>query len=842
MTPDWLLEAVEHATLAGIAATSEDGVQSYVNPAFCRMLGWSREELLGGRAPFVYWPPEETPALSSAFERMRADQSPREGFELRLMRRDGSRFFVQMLVAPLRNDAGQPCGHLASIHDITDRKRHEQEHLDDALHRLGMSLVQELDEMHLIQRITDEAARFAEAEFGAFVINDGDGRGAGPVLCAVSGLKALALVGVPESALRPLFEPTLAGGGSVRCDDVRTQGPREGTAAPQPHGQLPFTSYLAVPVESRSCEVLGGLLVAHSQPGRFTERQERLVTALASNAAVALDNLRLVRKIRRSEQRAHDARRMVEAQRNVLELIAHGARLPDILDSITRSIEALGDKGLRASILLLDRTTGILRHGAGPSLPAAYNEAIDGMAIGPSVGSCGTAAFHDREIVVTDIAIDPLWLAFRELALSHGLRACWSTPIHSSRGEVLGTFAIYYDEPREPTDEERLLVTALTRTATIAIERAFLDESLAEASRRKDEFLALLGHELRNPLAPIVTALDLLSLGRGDGVHERRVIERQVRHMVQLVDDLLDISRITRGKVELKPQHLDLAATIRKAVEMASPLLEQRAHKLTLDLPREHIIVDGDPVRLAQVFANLLTNAAKFTKRAGQVSVAARRAGDRVVVDVRDDGIGIRAEFLARIFEPFFQGERLVDGAQGGLGLGLPLVWNLVRLHGGSVSATSEGPGHGSCFSVTLPLARVEHGNREPPVAAKDRTRVQRKRVLVVDDNEDAAHLLAEALRVHGHDVLVAHDGPSALAIAANTKLDVAIVDIGLPVMDGYEVGRQLAEQRRLLLVALTGYGQETDMRRSAEAGFKRHLVKPADMSLVLATIAQAPS
>jgi CheY-like chemotaxis protein/two-component sensor histidine kinase len=352
------------------------------------------------------------------------------------------------------------------------------------------------------------------------------------------------------------------------------------------------------------------------------------------------------------------------------------------------------------------------------------------------------------------------------------------------------------------------------------------------ASRAKDEFLAMLGHELRNPLAPILTALELMRLRCAEATSaERAVIERQVRHMVRLVDDLLDVSRITRGKVELKRQPLETADVVAKAVELVSPLLEQRAHHLSLLVPRAGLVVDGDPARLAQVFSNLLSNAAKYTERGGRIVVAAAREGSEVVVRVRDDGDGIAPELLPRVFELFTQGARPLDRAAGGLGLGLTVVRSLVALHGGTVTARSDGVGRGSEIEVRLPLGTPLPPPEIPAEPPPSPPPVRSQRVLVVDDNEDAGQLLAEALREIGCEAHVTHDGPSAIAAARELEPDIALLDIGLPVMDGYEVARRLrADSAAVRLVAITGYGQDADRRRSREAGFDRHLVKPIDL------------
>lgn len=358
------------------------------------------------------------------------------------------------------------------------------------------------------------------------------------------------------------------------------------------------------------------------------------------------------------------------------------------------------------------------------------------------------------------------------------------------------------------------------------------------ANRAKDEFFAVLGHELRNPLAPITTALQIMRL-RGDRVlaRERAIIESQVGHITRLVDDLLDVSRITRSKVALKREPVEIASVVRRAIEMASPILELRRHRLDVRVPARGLVVDGDADRLAQVMANLLTNAAKYTEPGGDVSVSAERSGDRVLLRVTDTGIGISPEMLSRVFEPFAQEHQALDRAQGGLGLGLTIAAHLARLHRGSVSASSQGPGHGSTFTVELPAS--DGVVRTPPPAPVEPPKAPPApslRVLVVDDNEDAAEMLVEALGMLGYGTRAAHDGPEALRIAPEFAPDVALLDLGLPVMDGYELARRLRSAPggdRLRLIAVTGYGQEADRRRAVEAGFDAHLVKPVDIDAI---------
>ena len=358
-------------------------------------------------------------------------------------------------------------------------------------------------------------------------------------------------------------------------------------------------------------------------------------------------------------------------------------------------------------------------------------------------------------------------------------------------------------------------------------------------SHAKDEFLAILGHELRNPLAPILTALQLMDMrGEKGSIRERAVIARQVKHVVRLVDDLLDVSRITRGKVSLEKRAIGILAVITNAIEIASPLLEQRKHRLIVDVARRGLLLEADPFRLAQVISNLLTNAAKFTPAGGTITISADAEGQSIVVRVKDTGMGIDRALLPRVFDAFAQGGQGSDRAQGGLGLGLTIVQSLVALHGGQVEAHSAGSGQGAEFVVRLPALAASDLLDLVPAAAPEAPALAPKslRVLVVDDNEDAARLLSELLRMNGHEVVVAHNGAEALRARQGFVPEVALLDIGLPLMDGYELARRLRAQQpspHLRLIAITGYGEAKDRLLSKAAGFDEHLVKPVDVEQV---------
>jgi PAS domain S-box-containing protein len=379
-------------------------------------------------------------------------------------------------------------------------------------------------------------------------------------------------------------------------------------------------------------------------------------------------------------------------------------------------------------------------------------------------------------------------------------------------------------------------------------ERKRQEEALREADRRKDEFLATLAHELRNPLAPIRNAAQLLQLDNlppREFQAAREIIDRQLAQMVRLVDDLLDVSRITRNKLQLRREPIELAAAIQSAIETSRPVIEEAGHRLIVDLPDEPLCLEADLTRLAQVFVNLLNNAAKYTDHGGEIRLSIRRDGSDAVISVRDTGIGILPEQLPRIFEMFSQVTPALDRTQGGLGIGLSLVRGLVEMHGGTIEAHSEGAGRGSEFLVRLPLGTDGLSCPLPPALsnfAPASGEIPHKcRILVVDDNLDAANSLAIMLRLLGHELITAHDGLQAVQAAADFEPDVVLLDIGLPKMNGYEAARRIRLSpcgQRMLLVALTGWGQEDDKRRAREAGFDHHLTKPVESEVLERLIA----
>ena len=481
-----------------------------------------------------------------------------------------------------------------------------------------------------------------------------------------------------------------------------------------------------------------------------------------------------------------------------------------------------------------------------------------------------------------DVQLMPEQAAIKKLRLSRGPASdedvtAWESTLHEFRHMAISSAPRLYETPvgrlrvirlsmgysaqrgsvwfgsADPTFPLVTHLACLRAAATLAatgLQTARIEHERERASRAKDEFLAMLGHELRNPLAPIFTSLELIKRQSTEPLSRpHAVIERQARHLSRLVDDLLDVSRIAHGKIDLDKQLVDLRSILANALEAVAPLLDQRGHEVTTALPDVSGQVLGDATRLTQIFSNLLTNAAKYTPVNGKIWLETRVEGERVVVCIRDNGVGISAGLMPRLFHIFEQDGSTIDRSGGGLGIGLALVQNFVQLHGGTVKAASDGPGTGSSFTVTLPLsAPIAHAPVPATVElqAPDKSNGREAlRVMLVDDNVDAIETMAEILRFSGFDVATALDPVEALALAESFKPEAAILDIGLPGMDGYQLAAELRRRlgtQPLRLMALSGYGLAQDYRQSANAGFERHLVKPVDCDELIALLSAPPS
>jgi len=652
-------KAIEDSTLAGVAVVDLSGCQTHANRAFCEMVGWSREELVGRYPPFLYWPPEAHNEIIEHFRRIMGGEDPGAGFELPFRRKNEERFHGLVMVSPLIDEQGEKAGFLASIYDITQRKRAE---------------------------------------------------------------------------------------------------------------------------------------------------------ALQSGQA------------------------------HVLELLATGESLQTILLALTRIVEQQMPDSL-ASILLMDESGQHLHHGAAAKLPAGYCQLIDGVAIGPTVGSCGTAAYRRERIVVDDIATDPLWADYLDLAKEYGLRACTSQPFFSSSGQILGTVAVYNGRPPyRPTAHEFQFIEMTSRLAGIAVERRKDEQALrhakdaAEAANKaKDHFLAILSHELRTPLTPVVAVLS--SMQRENLPEEIKedlaMIRRCVELETRLIDDLLDLTRVSRGKLELVVNTIDAHAKLRNVIELCRSEAQSGNLHLNVELDAQQHHLRGDSARLQQVFWNILRNSIKFTPKGGSITARTwNTENGRLAVAISDTGIGIAPEVVPHIFEPFEQGEKNVTRQFGGLGLGLAIAKAVIDLHGGQLRAESKGEGRGATFTVTLDTVAAAEFHDQILTPMPDSPAINRPiRVLLVEDHIATAKVMSRLLRLTGYIVDVADSVATALLAADAVHFDVLISDIGLPDGSGLDLMRQLRSKRDIPGIVLSGFGMQEDVAKSKSAGFSEHLIKPVEIS-----------
>jgi K+-sensing histidine kinase KdpD len=603
---------------------------------------------------------------------------------------------------------------------------------------------------------------------------------------------------------------------------------------------LGLRSLMIVPLVARD-RVLGAITLVMAESGRRYERHDlELAQEVARRAALAIDNARLYRE---SEAR----RREAEMLARVAGTLTEGLRLSEVAQRAAGSALAL--LGAQSAVLRLLEPDGSLRCVAtAGQMPHDFPPE---HRLPPGVGLAGRAVAERRAVWSADVLTEPnvvLTEAFRRGLAEVGHHGVLAVPLRVG-GEVIGTLATAHAEVRAFPESEVTLLRAFAAQAALAIRNVQLLEraeaARAEAvgaSRTKDEFLAMLAHELRNPLGAVVSAVGVLERIGPSGEMATRagaIIRRQTEQLSRLVDDLLDVARVTTGKIVLSREALDLEDTVRRCVASLRDAGRLERHRMEIDAAP--VWVDADRMRLEQIIENLLTNSVKYTPPGGAILLRVRSEGREAVLEVEDTGSGIAPALLPRVFDLFTQGDSDLDRRTGGLGIGLTLVRRLVEQHGGRVEAHSEGRGRGSTFTVRLP--RIEAPRRSAPEGASGGRRdAVRLRVLLVEDNRDAREMLRSLLELSGHEVHEAEDGRQALDIAMQVETDVALIDIGLPGLDGYEVARRLKEQGRpTRLVALTGYGQPGDRRRSMDAGFDAHLVKPVDLERLLRALGESP-
>lgn len=834
--------------LDGVVLADDNRRYVDANAAACALFGVAVGGLIGKRIE-DFAPPPPGYDVAGAWSRFLA--KGHDSGEFPLVRPDGS-----CLVVEYRARANVAPGvHLSIMRDATARVAIGQRLVDsgaraERLQEMASKLVEAASVSEIFDLVVKggvEHLGIRRAWMGMLDRTAGqlvELRYAGP-----PGEEVAQLESIPLSAPIPIAAVALDGSAIYleTPDQIAAQWP-DADAFLSSAGDLALA---AAPLVVRRVSI-GALMLGYDRPHVFDESERAFIKAMAQLCAAAIDREMAHRTLQDSE-RAH---------RFLADAGVALAQSLDEVDTLRNVAElAIGSFADWCWVDLRDPAGGDIMRvaiaGARQSKGAVAGTFHEEPApIRPDPTYPGLRALLEGEPVLVRDFTEAAWrdamAGDARLVCEPAPRSVMAVPLRA-RGESFGALTLARNDASRPYDDRDLqFATEVGRRASVAIENARLyatarrDRAAAEeASRAKDQFLAVLGHELRNPLAPIATALRLMSLrAAGACVSERAIIERQVQHMTRLVDDLLDVSRITRGKVELRRRPIEIADVIAKAVEIASPALEQKQHRLEVDVPGG-LTVNGDAGRLAQVFANLLTNSAKYTPPYGDVSVRATVDQRTVRVSVRDTGMGIAPDVLPHVFEVFVQGSRR-DAVRAGLGLGLAIVQSLTELHGGRVDARSSGLNQGSEFVVELPLLDGPPREAARPTPRDHPAPVGRSmRVLVVDDNIDAAEMLAEWLNAIGHRVRVAADGPTALEIAAEFKPDVALLDIGLPVMDGYEVARRLREQpgcARMRLIALTGYGQESDHDRSRRAGFEDHLVKPVDLDAITHAVSFPPA
>jgi signal transduction histidine kinase/ActR/RegA family two-component response regulator len=552
-----------------------------------------------------------------------------------------------------------------------------------------------------------------------------------------------------------------------------------------------------------------------------------------------------------SEERlAADLALMKRLQEVSTRLVRDGDADPPLLEIVDAAIAITGAE--MGNIQLLDRSSGALKIVASRGFESPFLEFFNAVHDGEA--ACGSAMKSGARVVIDDVTTSPVFVGTPTLdvLLTARVRAVQSTPLVSRSAQLLGMLSTHYRTPRVLADRDLRLLDVLARQAADWIERTQAQEelrhakkALEEADRRKDEFLAVLAHELRNPLASIMAGTRLLRRPASSALESERtrhMIEQEVGQLSRLADDLLDVSRITTGRVTLRHETLDLRKVIKRALETTRPLFEVRKHRLDFELSRKPVPIYGDSVRLVQVLSNLLANAAKYTPKEGTIRLTAGMTGGHAVVRILDSGIGIASADLPYIFDLFNRVERSRDYAEGGLGIGLTLSRRLVDMHKGSLEAFSDGPRLGSEFVVRLPLVDAlseaskgraqPKGERVPRAGRSARSSPRTRRILLVDDNEAFATAMASLLNAMGHEVQAIHNGASAVATARTLQPQVVLLDINLPGKRGYDIAREFRADSVLadtLLIAVTGYGQEEDKRQAQAAGFDHHLTKPVD-------------
>jgi PAS domain S-box-containing protein len=785
--------------LAAIVASSEDAILSKTlegvitswNRGAERLFGWRADQVIGQPVLMIV-PPELHQQEAQFLERVRHGQHF-EQIDVERLRKDGSRVAVSITISPVYDRHAQIIGCSTTARDITVRKAWEQQLVrNEEAQRLLVGIhdaTRGLEDPVIVMReiVTRVGVHFnvTRCAYGEVDVNQNQieiTRGYTKDLPTVAGR-------YPLQAFGPLMIGELKAGRTAIINNVMTDSLTETRLAHETYARMQIASLVCVPIV-RGGRLIAILVMCDSHPRAWQHDDARLLEQVAERTLFAVESSRASQALRE--------------HRDVMTLAMNTGRMGAwsrdlVLNTMWWSPEFAELCGFddNDATDARDRLFARVRPEDRERLPKLIQQAV-----------------QDRRDYML------------EFEFQHARTGEWRWMESRGRAE--------YGADGRPTKLYGLVTDVTERRRAV--------EALEEADRRKDEFLATLAHELRNPLAPISSGLHILrsASDRAQTSTVLEIMDRQVAQMVRLVDDLLDVARITTGKVEVRREPLDLAEPINDAVETSQPIFAQNGQRFVVNLPAQPVCVNADRTRLAQVFSNLLNNSAKYSEPGREISVTVAQEGPDAVVRVRDQGIGIHPEMLPRVFEMFRQADRTGGRSRGGLGIGLSLVKRIVEMHGGTVTASSEGLGHGSEFVVRLPAIAANE-------VEADRTTTQtnghlpRRKILVVDDNADAAESLAALLQISGHETRMAHDGHEAVETAGEFHPDVVFLDIGMPTLDGHETAKLIRQQpwgKDMVLVALTGWGQSEDRRRSKDAGFNHHLVKPADPEVVAQLLA----
>jgi PAS domain S-box-containing protein len=777
-------DAVVGKTLEGIIQTWNAGAE--------RLFGYTAEEAIG-RPVMMLIPPERQDEERLILQRLRRGERI-EHFETMRVTKSGRRVEVSLAISPVRDAQGRVVGASKAARDITERKRSEE-------------ALRESEERY--RRAAAEAARAAEANAKFRTLFEQGAQFAG----------ILTLDGTVVEANRLCLDAC----GFTREETIGKHFWDCGWWSPSPALQQMVRAACAQAAAGEMFRTETHYFVADG-----SERWVDLIIAPVTDEAGRVLFLSPTGTDITEKKRAVDELRKQTERLRLLWEAASVLLTTEEPDAMMRGlfVRIAPHFGLHAYFnFMIDEAEGALRLESCMGVPEETGRSIGRMEFGQAI--CGAVAQSRQPITATRIqqSDDPRV----QLVKGLGLRAYTCNPLIAGN-RLLGTLSFASRTREEFEPDELEFLRTVCRYVTVAYERLRLVRELRESDRKKDDFIALLAHELRNPLAPIRSGLQIIKLAKDRDVRAgaQEMMTRQLGHMVRLIEDLLDVSRISRNKLELRRAHVTLVEVVRSAVETARPLIDARGHDLMVTLPSEPVHLDADLTRLAQVFGNLLTNSAKYTPEGGEIWLSAHGDGEDVSVSVRDTGIGIPAKALPDVFDMFSQVDRSVERHTGGLGIGLAIVKGLVEMHGGTVTAASEGEGKGSTFTVILPVMADSPDEAASP-SGKRQART-RRRILVVDDSRDGAESLAMMLRLMGNDVRTAGDGVEAVERAETFRPDLILMDVGMPRLNGLDATRRIREQgwgKSIRIIAQTGWGQEEDKDRSREAGCDGHLTKP---------------